>query len=308
MKICDSHSHWLPREIIECASFFHPAWSDIEGQLSAMDKAGIERSLLTYPTTDAHLKMQGGWSKVARVFNDGVAEIIKKYPDRFIGAFILPVGEQDLMDKECRYAYQNLGLRVLSLASSYNGIYLDSEIFFSIYEYCWAEDIPIFVHSQITSPIGYERVKDPLLSPVIEYVFDLTMCAGKIMMSGVLTDFGDLKFVFAHFAGVLPFIKERFDTTYKMLRGINFVRDLGTDPSKILSRIYFDTSGCKSPSVLQCALEMTAAEHILFGSDWPANKNLQDSIEIILNSGLEETEKKRILSGNFDKILRRMRK
>ena len=35
------------------------------------------------------------------------------------------------------------------------------------------------------NPIGIERVHDPLLSPVLEYVFDVSMCIGKMMMSGV---------------------------------------------------------------------------------------------------------------------------
>ena len=35
------------------------------------------------------------------------------------------------------------------------------------------KNIPIFVHSQIVNPIGFERVKDPLLTPVVEYVFDV---------------------------------------------------------------------------------------------------------------------------------------
>lgn len=303
MSINDGHSHWLPKEIVENASFFHPAWSDIETQLKAMDGAGIEKALLTYPTTDAHLNTEGGWRAVATVFNNGVAEIVKKYAGRFIGSFIVPFGEPELMLKECRRAYKELGLKALSLASSYNGAYLDEEIFFGVYEFCRKSKIPVFVHSQIIEPIGSERVNDPLLSPVIEYVFDLTMCAGKLMMSGIFTKFPDLKFVFAHFGGALPFIRERFDTTYNMLRGINFVKDLGRMPSEILSGIYFDTSGCGSASVLQCALEMAGSSRVLFGSDWPANRDLQGSIDVVRNSGLQEEEKKKVLSKNFSDIL-----
>ncbi|MDD4909104.1 MAG: amidohydrolase family protein [Candidatus Omnitrophica bacterium] len=303
MSINDGHSHWLPKEIVENASFFHPAWSDIGTQIKAMGAAGIEKALLTYPTTDAHLHTEGGWQGIAAIFNNGVSDIVKKYPDRFIGSFILPFGEPELMLKECRRAYKELGLKALSLASSYNGAYLDEEIFFGVYEFCRKNRIPIFVHSQIIEPIGSERVNDPLLGPVIEYVFDLTMCAGKLMMSGVFTKFPDLKFVFAHFGGVLPFIKERFDTTYNMLRGINLVKDLGGMPSEILSRIYIDTSGCKSASVLQCALEMSGSARMLFGSDWPANRALQGSIDVVRNSGLQEEEKEKVLSKNFSDIL-----
>ncbi|MDD5730972.1 MAG: hypothetical protein PHN57_07605, partial [Candidatus Omnitrophica bacterium] len=88
--IIDSHSHWLPEEIISNAHFFSKAWGDIEAQLSAMENAGIDKAVLSYPTTDAHLKL-GSISKVSYLFNDNVARIIKRYPGKFIGAAILPL-------------------------------------------------------------------------------------------------------------------------------------------------------------------------------------------------------------------------
>lgn len=305
MKIFDAHSHWLPPEIRAHASFFNPLWSDLDAQVKVMDETGIEKALLTYPTTDAHLKMAGGWGRLACTFNDDMAATIKKYPGRFIGSFIIPFGEKYFVNEECFRAHQRLGLAVLSLPSSYNGMYLDNESLFYVYDYCQAEKIPVFIHSQISGPIGSERVNDPLLSPVMEYVFDLSMCAGKLMMSGVFNKFPGLKFVFAHFGGVLPFLKERFDTTYEMLRGVNYVKDLGAKPSDILRQVYLDMSGCKSASVLKCALEMTDPGHILFGSDWPANQDLPGAIGLILNSGLSETDQERILSKNFDEVVRR---
>ena len=72
------------------------------------------------------------------------------------------------------------------------------------------KNLPIHVHPQIMNPIGEERVCDPLLTPVIEYVFDVTMCIGKLMMSGTFLKFPDVKFIFAHYGGVLPLVKERF--------------------------------------------------------------------------------------------------
>ena len=82
-----------------------------------------------------------------------------------------------------------------------------------VFEYAQANNIPLHVHPQIMNPIGSERVQDPLLSPVLEYVFDVSMSLGKLMMSGVFLKFPDVKFIFAHYGGVLPIVKERFDNT-----------------------------------------------------------------------------------------------
>jgi len=41
-------------------------------------------------------------------------------------------------------------------------------------------------------------------------------------------------------------------------------------PSEWLKQIYVDTSGATSHSALMCTIEMVGADHILWGSDYPA--------------------------------------
>jgi len=239
--IIDSHSHWLPEEIIANAHFFSRAWGNVDAQISAMDSFGIDRALLTYPTTDAQTKL-GSLAEVARIYNAALSRVIKRYPDRFIGAAILPVGDADAMLDTVKQSFEEYGFKAISLATSYDGTYLDDPAFFPVYDYASRNGIPVFVHSQIVNPIGYERVKDPLLTPVIEYVFDTTICIGKLLVSGILKDNPQLKFVFAHFGGVTAFLGYRYDATYRMLKGINFVKDLGSDPTELLRSFYVDTS------------------------------------------------------------------
>lgn len=298
----DAHAHWLPREIIDNAHFFSDAWGDIERQLALMDKFHIEKALILYPTSDAH-KQMGGLAEVARIYNNSIAEVVKKYPERFIGAAILPVDEPREMVKELERATEGLGFKAISLATSFEGIYLDDDRFSPLYERAEALNTPIFVHPQTINPIGYERVKDPLLTPVIEFVFDTTMCIGKLMTAGTLRRFPNLKFVFAHFGGVTPFIKERFDSIYKMLRGRNIVKDLSALPSEYLKQIYVDTSGATSCSTLMSTLEMVGAEHTLWGSDYPGNPDISASIDAIEELDIPAEEKKRILGANIERVL-----
>ena len=88
--IIDAHSHWLPQEIIDNAHFFSKVWGDIEAHVAAMDKAGVDKVVLSYPTSDAHIRM-GSLEKVVEIYNERVAAILKIQPERFIGAAILPV-------------------------------------------------------------------------------------------------------------------------------------------------------------------------------------------------------------------------
>ncbi|MBP9853688.1 MAG: amidohydrolase family protein [Candidatus Omnitrophica bacterium] len=300
-QIIDAHSHYMPPEVAQNTAFFKQGWSDVGKQLEIMDQHGIEKSLLLYPTSDAHLNI-GGWNKLAEIYNHKISEIIAKYPDRFIGACVIPFNDPMGRDSILK-SFQNNNFKVLSLSSSCEGVYLDDDFFKPVFEYAQAKHIPIHVHAQIMNPIGSERVNDPLLSPVLEYVFDVSMCIGKMMMSGVFLQFPDVKFIFPHYGGVLPIVKERFDSTYGMLRKRNFVKDLSKSPSEYFKNLYFDTSGSKSVASLLCALEVTDPSHLLFGSDFPANQNISSSIDVLQQSNLSKDDIHKIRYSNILSLL-----
>ncbi|TAM40453.1 amidohydrolase [bacterium] len=299
--LIDSHSHWLSHEIISNAHFFHKGWGDIETQLKMMDEAGIDKAVLSYPTSDAHLKL-GSISQVTHIYNDNVGQILKRYPKRFIGAAVLPVDNSIDMLDELRRVINDLGFKAVSLASSYNGIYLDDKMFLPIYKEAQEKGIPLFVHSQIVNPIGFERVKDPLLTPVVEYVFDTTISIGKLLMSDILRQYPKVNFVFAHFGGAVCYLKQRFDATYQMLRSINFVKDLQGNPSDYFKNIYVDTSGDTTKANFLLALELMGPRHILWGSDWPAKKDIAAGIRAVNDLDISAEDKQNILGGNLAKM------
>ncbi|MGB4520914.1 MAG: amidohydrolase family protein [Candidatus Omnitrophota bacterium] len=301
--IIDSHSHWLPEEIINNAHFFSKAWGDIESQLKMMEEAGIDKAVLSYPTSDAHLKL-GSISLVTRIYNDNVAKIIKRFPDKFIGAAILPVDNSHDMVEEIKRVTEEMGFKAISLATSYNGKYLDEPMFLPVFEEAQKRKIPIFVHSQIVNPIGVERVNDPLLTPVIEYIFDTAICIGKLMMAGMLKDL-DLPLIFGYFGGAMPFLEHRFDATYEMLRKMNFVKDLGGIPSQFLKKVYVDTGGDRNMLNLKISVGFFEAKHIVWGSDWPAKKDVAAGIQAVKDLDISEEDKKAILGGNLEQILAR---
>jgi len=302
----DAHSHYIPPEVAANTAFFKEHWSDAAKQLRLMDEYHIDQAVLLYPTSDAHLNM-GGWQSLCKVYNQKISELVKAHQGRFIGAGIIPVDAPAAIKDELKHI-KDLGLKVLSLASSYEGKYLDDPIFDEVFEFARDNKMPVHVHPQILNPIGQERVHDPLLSPVLEYVFDVSMCLGKMMMSGIFNRYNKVSFIFAHFGGVLPIVKERFDSTYSMLRsrsrgGHIFVKDLGQNPSVFFSQLYFDMSGTRSVGALQTALEMTDEKHILWGSDFPANQNFKDSLGVISQSLLSAGPRNLILGENFKNLL-----
>jgi predicted TIM-barrel fold metal-dependent hydrolase len=71
-------------------------------------------------------------------------------------------------------------------------------------------------------------------------------------------------------------------------------------PTNLLKKIYVDTSGVSSVSILNCAIEVFTTNNILWGSDYPANREAIKSLEMVrgLSSGGED-----ILGTNLAKLL-----
>jgi predicted TIM-barrel fold metal-dependent hydrolase len=268
-----------------------------------MEDAGIEKTVFIYPTTDAASKAGLPELEIARLYNDGIAALVKRYPGRFIGAAFIPAMPEQAMLDELSRAVDELGLRGVSLASSYDGRYLGDRSFWNFYRRVAERNVPVFIHATTQNPIGYERLKDPLLTPVIEYVFDITACIGKIITSGVLGEFPGLKLVFGHFGGAMPFIRERFDYIYKMLLARGFTEDIRKLPSEYLKRLYVDMSGSCSQNAIMCAVETFGEDHVLWGSDYPAAKTAAASIAAIGALPVTDAAKWKILGGTVRELL-----
>lgn len=300
MKI-DSHCHYIPEKVARQTSFYKQGWSDIEGLNEFLRVHELDRAIVVYPTTDAHISM--GWDQLCTIYNREIAEIKNKYKERFLVTGIVPMQPTPEGLTYHLKAIERYGFEGISIASSCEGRFLDDPYFHELYDFCQKKKVFLFVHPQTSNPIGYERVKDPLLMPVIEYVFDLTMSCGKLMMEGVFDRYPTVRFIFSHFGGVLPFLKDRFDTVYHMLRGRNLVKELPHAPSLYLKNIYVDTSGTRSSSILTVGLEVFGPERILWGSDFPVAKSNKDPFEIL--EGCDEDIRVLITGANWKRILRK---
>jgi predicted TIM-barrel fold metal-dependent hydrolase len=289
--LCDSHIHFIPEELSVHTSFYKGVWTDKQALLGFLERNRIEKALLVYPSTDANLKL-GGYSQVCKLYNSACAKMVRD-DSRLIAAGIVDLDSMGTIDAQVN-SLKDQGFRAVSLASSYQGKFIGIE-FSGLFEAIQRYSLAVFIHPQTVNPIGFERVKDPLLMPVLEYTFDVSMCLGLLMMDGVLQRY-EIKFVFSSLAGIIPFLKGRFDRVYAMLRQREMVKDIGAKPSEIFANVYVDTSGAVSTHI-QLALELFGEDHILWGSDYPVAGDVAGNLTMLDSFGVGIKEK--IVGGNF---------
>lgn len=290
----DAHLHFIPEEIAKNTSFFKGPWCNKEKIFEYLDKNNIGYAFLVYPYTDAYLKLKGGVKEEVEVYNNKICEVFHK-EERVIKSAILDLTDIHQGISSLGELYKR-GFRGISLPSSFRGKFFIEELF-PLFEEIEKFNLPIFIHPQIFNPIGFERVKDPLLMPVLEYSFDVSMCMGLIMVNEVLKKF-KINFIFSSLGGVISFLKERFDRVYAMLRKREMVKDLGGFPSSLLKNFYVETAGCNL-SQIKMAISLFGEDKVLWGSDYPANQNIERDLESLKELG---TLKNKLTRENFLKL------
>ncbi|MCF7916249.1 MAG: amidohydrolase [Candidatus Omnitrophica bacterium] len=291
--INDAHIHFIPKELSVHTSFYKGVWADKNKLFSYLDQNKIDKALLTYPSTDAGSKI--GEREVCRIYNQALKGMIKDN-SKIIAAGLIDVQDSSIGDQA--QILKEEGFNAINISSSYQGKFLVEKLI-PLFKRAEKLQMPIFVHPQTINPIGFARVKDPLLMPVLEYSFESSMFMGLLMTEGILKKF-ETKFIFSSLGGVVPFLKDRFDRVYKMLRSRNIVKDLGDDPSQILRGVYVDTSG-SSLANIKIALELFGSDHILWGSDYPVNPPIEDNLKML--DDLDDLKQK-IVYKNFKKLFK----
>ncbi|MCM8773620.1 MAG: amidohydrolase [Candidatus Omnitrophica bacterium] len=294
--ICDAHLHFIPRLIASYSSFYKGIWTDKDKLFKFIQDNNITQALLVYPSTDAHINL-GGYTKLYQWYNSEIIKVVKEN-SKIIGSAIVDIDNLDKIKLQIKELYQK-GFRVVNLASSYEGKFIVDKLS-PLFECVEKYNMIIFVHPQTINPIGFERVRDPLLMPVLEYSFDISMFMGLLLMGGILKRF-HIKFIFSSLGGVVPFLKDRFDRVYKMLLKRKLVKDIGDLPSEIFKKIYVETSG-SSLANIKLAMELFGEDKVLFGSDYPANTEFKESRSIL--DKLDKETKEKILYKNFFKLFK----
>ena len=117
----------------------------------------------------------------------------------------------------------------------------------------------------------------------------------------MLHDHPNLKLVIAHGGGYLPAYSGRID--HAAAARPDCCEMINRMPTTYLKRLYFDTI-VFTHHQLEYLVEQYGADHVLVGTDYPADMGEVDPIGFIEGSrGLDDNERRAILGGNAARLL-----
>jgi aminocarboxymuconate-semialdehyde decarboxylase len=269
--------------------------SDVAARLAWMDKQGIDRQVV------------GGWVDMfgyelpaaegeawSRLFNEAVLSVAKTEP-RFVPLASVPLqdGARAGAVLKAAMAAGFPGVMIGTLPRGIGSVLdaRDLDPFWAA-----ADETGAVVHIHPSFDAGDTRVNDYGLQNALGRITDAVVAAARLVYSGHVTRFGNVKFFVPMGAAGLPFVLGRLKRNHDITPGLG-------DPVEAIGRLYTDTI-LHDPRVLRFAITMLGADRIMLGSDMPFPIGDMEPAKIVAAAGLSAEQVARVNGGLAAQLFR----
>lgn len=296
----------------------NPGLSSLDIRFRTLDQFPDVRQLLTIagPNIES-ITSPADTVELARMANDGLAELVAKYPDRFIGAAAcLPMNDIDAALLEADRSIQQLGFRGVEIFTDICGKPLDRPEFFPLYEKMQACDLPILLHprrTNTTADYADEERSKFLIYTNFGWPFETAKAMARLAFGGVLERFPKLKIVTHHAGGLVPFFARRIELSWEFNRQLMGYQDdgqsLSKPPIEYYKQFYCDTAIQGNTPALMCALDFFGVDHMMFATDSPYDNEMgvrvyRETIPAVEAMAISRADRDKIFEGNARRLFK----
>ena len=308
------HAHKFPTE--KAVQDRRPILTDYEGRLRKLEPYPDMVQVLsaTMPPVEEVVGPEEA-AELARLCNDEIAELMSKYPNKYIAAIAnVPLNNMQIALKETERAIKQLGFKGIQIHTRVLGKPLSSEELMPLYELMVKFDLPIWIHPMRGSnqpDYPNETVSYHQIFSIFGWPFDTTAAMTRLIFAGIFEKFPTIKFITHHCGGMVPFFADRlivhYDNGLERL-GKKHFPGLTKHPVEYFRMFHADTALNGNPSALRCGLEFFGEDHLLFGTDVPydvenGGVSIRETIKAIEAMGVSESARIKIYEGNARRLL-----
>jgi len=241
-------------------------WS-LEQSLEDMDRGEVATSMLSLPHPPAT------WSKgveesrkLARQWNDYMAQLSRDHPGRFGMFATLPIFDIEGSLRETEYALDTLKAEGINLMTNIGDKWLGDPHYAPIFEELDRRKAVVYTHPM--APACCAGILPELSDATIEFGTDTTRAIAKLLFSGSAARFPDIHFIFSHAGGTMPFLVERFEHAHRYSK-LDLKARVPKGVLHELKKLYYDTAQAAHRHAMSSLRELVPAAQILFGTDYP---------------------------------------
>jgi 6-methylsalicylate decarboxylase len=241
-----------------------PRWS-LDGAIAYLDEARIDVAVPSVSTPGVHFGDDAAARTLAGRINEYIADIKRDRPDRFGGFAALPLPDVDGSLEQLAYALDVLDLDGVSVMSNAGGSYLGDSRFDPVFAELQRRGAVVFVHPTASpDPIAHTL---GLPDALLDYPVDTSRAIAKLHYSNTFARTPDVKYVFPHAGGTVPFLTSRFAIVDAM-DVIGGAAERGPFADAV-TRLHWDTASAFSDPVLRLLRSVTGLGNVVFGTDYP---------------------------------------
>ncbi len=220
-------------------------------------------------------------TEFAKLGNDGLAELVAKYPDRFPGyVAALPMSAPDAAVKEAERAITQLGANGFQIHTNVNGAPLDEARFFPIFETIAKHGKPILLHPSRGADMPDYKTEAKSKYEIwwtFGWPYETSAAMSRLVFSGLMDRLPNLNVVAHHLGALVPYLEGRVGPGWDQLGARTSDEDLKTTvlaklkkrPLDYFKDFYADTAVFGSRAATVCGLEFYPTEKVVFASDCP---------------------------------------
>ncbi len=299
----DVHHHIAP------AAYLREAGAGVGGPLKSwslaksiedLDRGGIATAIVSVTQLAKHIADDGQRRRLARSCNDDAAKIVADHRGRFGMFTALPLPDIEGSLREIEYGLDVLKADGVGMYTSYHDKWLGDPAFDPVFAELNRRQAVIYVHP--AAPDCCRNLVPGVADSAIEYGTDTTRAITRMVFTGASQRFPDLRIIWSHAGGTMPFLIERF---VRMAKQREYAPLLPRGFMPEARRFFYDTAQVANHTALSCAREVIPDAHFVFGSDFPY-RNAREHVEGLETCGVfDGAQLDAIARGNVVKLLPR---
>ncbi len=258
--------------------------------------------------------------ELAQIANDGMAEYVAKYPDRFPGFIAsLSLSDPDAALTELERAIKDLKAVGVQFFSNVKGAPLDLPEFEPLFAKMADFDLPIWIH-----PARAANFPDYLTEKKSKYEiwwtfgwpYETSAAMARIVFAGYFDKYPNLKIIAHHLGGMIPYFEGRVGPGWDQLGSRTsdedytvLLKQLKKRPLDYFKMFYADSAVFGSAAATKCGLAFFGADNVLFASDSPFDPEkgpgyIRETIKVINELPISDTDRQKIFEGNARRLLK----
>jgi aminocarboxymuconate-semialdehyde decarboxylase len=231
---------------------------------------------------------------LSQLLNDHLADVVSKYPKRFIGLGTVPLQDPDLAIRELERCMKKLRLRGVQIGSHVNAWNLDQPELFPFFQTAQRLGAAVFVHPW--DMLAKERMTRHWLGWLVGMPAETALAICSLIFGGVLDRLPKLRLAFAHGGGAFP------GTIGRIEHGYHARPDLcgtggASNPRTYLGKFYVD-SLVHDPATLSHLIRLLGVTRVALGSDYPFPLGEAKPGQIVDALDLSADDRHQLLAGN----------